>query len=131
MLELTQNPEIQERLYQEIKNVDIDNVKDNLAQFKLVDNILKETQRAHSVVGVLQRKCTTPVSVLGYDFRANTNFSVYIRAIHMDPNNYKDPQVFNPDRWDEKQMPNAFLPFGFGQHNCIGQKMANIEVKVF
>ena len=41
-------------------------------------------------------------------------------AIHMDPNVYKAPEDFNPDRWIEH--PNLpLVAFGFGRRKCLGK----------
>lgn len=49
----------------------------------------------------------------------------------MDPDNWPEPLKFNPDRFLEPIKPGTFLPFGDGPHNCIGFKLALIEVKIF
>ena len=58
--------------------------------------------------------------------------------IHSDPENYKDPTVFKPERFllktnspDETvRHPFAFIPFSAGARNCIGQKFAMVEIKI-
>ncbi len=41
-----------------------------------------------------------------------------------DPNIYKDPELFNPDRWrDDDIDPYAFVPFGLGPRTCWGQSV--------
>ena len=59
-------------------------------------------------------------------------------VIHSDPENYKDPTVFKPERFllktnspDETvRHPFAFIPFSAGPRNCIGQKFAMMEMKI-
>lgn len=47
-----------------------------------------------------------------------------IYAIHRDPSIYVEPDVFNPERFNEEVMRNKhpmfYLPFGDGPRNCIG-----------
>ena len=58
--------------------------------------------------------------------------------IHTDPENFKDPLVFNPERFLQKtnsqyestRHPFAFIPFSAGARNCIGQKFAMMEMKI-
>ena len=56
--------------------------------------------------------------------------------IHTDPENFKDPLVFNPERFFQKsnsqnnRHPFAFIPFSAGSRNCIGQKFAMMEMKI-
>jgi cytochrome P450 len=47
----------------------------------------------------------------------------------------QDPESFNPDRWDPdspdiKQLNVSFLPFALGRRNCIGQNLATFEMKL-
>ena len=59
-------------------------------------------------------------------------------VIHTDPENYKDPTVFKPERFllkanspDETvRHPFSFIPFSAGARNCIGQKFAMMEMKI-
>ena len=58
--------------------------------------------------------------------------------IHTDPENFKDPLVFKPERFLQKanspdetaRHPFAFIPFSAGARNCIGQKFAMMEMKI-
>ena len=59
-------------------------------------------------------------------------------VIHTDPENFKNPLVFNPERFLQEtnsrdqtsRHPFAFIPFSAGARNCIGQKFALMEMKV-
>ena len=58
--------------------------------------------------------------------------------IHTDPENFKDPLGFNPERFLSKsnslnetnRHPFAFIPFSAGARNCIGQKFAMMKMKI-
>ncbi|CAF4178545.1 unnamed protein product [Rotaria magnacalcarata] len=44
-----------------------------------------------------------------------------------------DPQLFCPERFldeDKKRNPYAFIPFGSGHRQCVGQDLARFEMKV-
>ncbi|KAJ3309529.1 hypothetical protein HDV04_005969 [Boothiomyces sp. JEL0838] len=133
LYELCQHPEIAQKLYQEIKSVNLDDpaLVEQLFNYKYLDKFIKEVQRTHSIVNGVQRVAVEDTDILGYKIPKGTRVIVGIASIHMSEKYYKEPHKFNPDRWDEPHVPGSFIPFGDGQHNCIGQKMAIIEAKVF
>ncbi|MFD3589388.1 cytochrome P450 [Streptomyces sp. NPDC058683] len=52
-------------------------------------------------------------------------------ALHRDPGFFPDPPAFDPDRWlnAEQALPQgALLPFGAGEHRCIGDRFAVTEL---
>lgn len=44
---------------------------------------------------------------------------------------FDSPEKFMPERFNQPlEHPNAFTPFSGGPHNCIGQHMAMMEVRI-
>lgn len=45
--------------------------------------------------------------------------------IHRDPENYTEPEVFDPERFNEENKRNikpfTYIPFGAGPRNCVGK----------
>lgn len=59
-----------------------------------------------------------------------------IHAVHMDPTLWKDPELFNPDRFlsaDGTKIvkPDFFIPFGVGRRVCLGDVLAKAELFLF
>lgn len=60
-----------------------------------------------------------------------TNIHIPIYSIHNDPRYYHNPNVFNPERFDEELCPDAkalrdkgvFFPFGSGPRICLGNNI--------
>ena len=61
----------------------------------------------------------------------------YIYGMHRNPKHFADPHKFNPERFMpgnpelKSRPPNAFMPFGLGARNCIGQKYAVLSAMLF
>ncbi|KAL5034945.1 hypothetical protein BDV3_004439 [Batrachochytrium dendrobatidis] len=131
---LCQNPKVQEKLAAEIHDIynslDEELNVDNILRFTYLDWVIKEAQRCYSVVQQVSRVSTQDIQLLGYTFKKGTRFLLRLADVHQDDRYWKDPKQFNPDRWAEPCTPGTFLPFGDGQFNCIGQKMALIEIRV-
>jgi cytochrome P450 len=53
-------------------------------------------------------------------------------SIHYDPQLWgpHDPELFYPERFEDKRHPMAFLAFGQGPRNCIGMRFAMMEIKL-
>lgn len=49
-----------------------------------------------------------------------------------DPKNFPDPEKFLPERWSNAELmsPFSFLTFSAGPRNCIGEKLAMLEIKI-
>ncbi|XP_067628160.1 probable cytochrome P450 6g2 [Eurosta solidaginis] len=147
MYEMARHPEVQQRLREEIYEVwQSNNGKvsyEMLSDLKYMDNVIKEVLRHYPPLSFLDRVCTPKVGEEGYslkpfgiDFIVPENMPVFvpIQALHMDPKNFKDPKKFDPDRFlpenkDDNNM-NAYMPFGTGPHNCIGERFAMVQTKL-
>ena len=134
ILELCKNPDIQQKLYESVKDIDI-SVKDEdiiskINSSKYLDNLLKEVQRLHSIVPRVPRTNKEQVILHGKVIPKGSFIHVYVKGLHMNPHYHPNPKLFNPDRFEEEMTPGTFLPFGDGPHMCIGYKMAAIESKV-
>jgi cytochrome P450 len=80
----------------------------------------------------VSRRAREPVQIGSYELPAGAQvlFSPY--AIHRDPANYPNPDTFDPDRWTPSRSSeaprHAFLPFGAGAQNCVGEGFAMLEM---
>jgi cytochrome P450 len=54
-----------------------------------------------------------------------------IHAFHMDKEYWKNPDVFEPERFTGSGAKEQFIPFGFGTRVCMGESLAKAELFLF
>lgn len=165
--ELAQAPHIVARARQEIDAVvgDRQPTYDDVKQLYYVRRLLAETLRLYPEPPLLIRRVLAD-TVLPKGGAAEetavmrgTDIFINVYSLHRSPELWKDPNVFNPDRWLEPfsnpgvqdwrgyapgdslavgspLYPNevssdfAFLPFGGGARKCVGDQFAMLEAVV-
>lgn len=131
---LASHPETLERIQTELLKVlggRIPTLED-LPKLRWVDWTIKETQRLYPAAWIASRIAAEDVMLGDQTFKKGTIFFVSPYVTHRDPRYFADPLVFNPERFaDESSIPKfAYLPFGAGIHQCIGNIFAQWEMKV-
>ncbi|CAA7061645.1 unnamed protein product [Microthlaspi erraticum] len=136
MTELSRNPRLMKKVQSEIRekfgDKEITSLKetDELEYMKMV---IKETWRLHPTTPLLlPREVMTEFEINGYTIPVNTRLQVNVWAIGRDPDAWKDPEVFLPERFVDSDInPKGqyfeLLPFGGGRRMCpamyLGTKM--------
>ncbi|EON97550.1 putative cytochrome p450 protein [Phaeoacremonium minimum UCRPA7] len=118
--------------------------KTTLYQLKLLDSVLKESQRLHTRdVATMRRIVEDPLELSDGTTLPRGAYTMVSFQNLRDPSIYPDPDVFNPRRFlDLRQQPGQenrwqlvstspeHLAFGHGLHACPGRFFASNEVKV-
>lgn len=131
--ELAVNPDIQDKLYQEVHDVcnQLNGSKityEVLQKMKYMDCVVSETLRRWTILATQDRFVSKPYVLEdknGKKIQLNTGDGVFIPAgaIHMDPRYYPNPEIFDPERFNDenkhKIRPDTYLPFGVGARNCV------------
>ncbi|EAT33135.1 AAEL014611-PA [Aedes aegypti] len=142
--ELTLNPDIQKRLYEEVMDTErLLSEKplsyEALQSMKYLDMVVSETLRKWPPTIDSDRYSTRDYLLddgAGLKVPIEKGRSIYIPivAIQNDPKYFPDPDRFDPERFSDenrsKIVPGTFIPFGAGPRNCIGSRLALMEVKV-
>uniref|UniRef100_A0A182S621 Uncharacterized protein n=1 Tax=Anopheles maculatus TaxID=74869 RepID=A0A182S621_9DIPT len=141
-LTLSWEPEIQHRLYQELRQLHTDKgtthdehlSPNDLSSLKFFDRVIKECLRLWPPVAFISRTVTEEIALPdGRTIPKGCIANLHIFDLHRDPAQFPDPEVFDPDRFLPDRIaernPFAYVPFSAGQRNCIGQKYALLEVK--
>lgn len=141
--ELARNPDIQRRLSNEVDAANrsangAEVTYETLKKMKYMEMVLNEVLRIHSPAVFIDRLCTKDFTLnddrLQMKFVKGDHLWIPIYCFHHNPEYFPDPDTFDPDRFsDERKMninPAHFVPFGQGQRQCIGNRFAQMEVKV-
>nr|NP_001351965.1 cytochrome P450 9f2-like precursor [Papilio xuthus] len=144
--ELAMNPDMQERLLQEIRDNDQKNGGKfdytSIQNMKYLDMVVSEVLRKWPPAVALDRLCLNNYNLgkpnkeatKDYIIRKGEIVTIPVWSIHYDPNFYPDPEKFNPERFSDENKhqikPFTYIPFGLGPRNCIGSRFALCEVKV-
>ncbi|HZM76371.1 MAG TPA: cytochrome P450 [Candidatus Limnocylindrales bacterium] len=133
---LSTHHDIQERAHAQIREVLGDRAlaSDDLERLDYIRRLLTETLRLYPPAWLLSRRAASEVTLGNHVLPpgASILFSPYV--LHRDPSTYPDPEVFDPDRWipeRAKSIPRpAFIPFGAGNRQCLGEGFAWVEATV-
>ena len=96
-----------------------------------LDAIAKETLRIRPVIFDVGRVLTQPVELAGYRLPAGVMVAPGIGLVHASPEQYPDPDRFDPGRMLGATLsPTTWLPFGGGNRRCLGATFAMAEIRV-
>ncbi|MGW1177558.1 cytochrome P450 [Kitasatospora sp. NPDC002543] len=130
--ELGRNPLVDERLHQELHDRNaVPPTGDRLPELDYTRRVVDEALRMRNPGGITIRRAVVDVELGGYRFRRGTEFIFSALVLHRNPRHFPHPRRFDPDRWlpDRPAVPRgAFLPFGAGHHQCVGESFARTEM---
>ncbi len=149
MLQMALNPHHQSRCQQEIDELIIEkNIAElyptndlnclnfnDISKLKYLERCIFESARITPIVPFLARKLDASVKISdSMELPAGTNIAIPVWAIHRDPENFPNPEKFDPDRFlpnnIKERHPYSYIPFSSGPRNCIAYKVALMEIKV-
>ncbi len=138
------HPEIRERLHAEIDEVLGDRLPtvDDLPRLKFADAVYSEALRLYPPAWVLVRRALEDYTANGYHIPRNSVLMVSPYVLHRDATWWPEPERFAPQRFLPDPDPDdpltghakapgrpklAYLPFGAGPRQCIGNVFAQME----
>ncbi len=126
------NPEIQEKLLQEIENLGDSSEPISLYRLPYLTAVCNETLRMYPItMFILPRGVKTPTEIAGYELQYGTLVSISNYLLHRQENLYPEPDKFKPERFIERQFSAyEFMPFGGGIRSCIGDELAMYLMKL-
>ncbi|NBH06862.1 cytochrome P450 [Amycolatopsis sp. SID8362] len=133
--ELGRHPEVEARVHAEVDEVlGGDPVTaENLGQLTYVRQVVDEVLRRYPL-WMLMRRTLEEVDLGGVRLPEGAEVIVSPHALHHDPASFPDPTRFDPGRWAPdraaEQPKGAFIPFGAGNRQCIGNRFAQNEIVI-
>ena len=136
---LAKNPEIQEKLREEIdRNFPDDNVQctyDNVFDLEYLDMVLCESMRVYPPIPLhIGRWASQERTICGKTIPQGTGVLAATWVLHHNEKFWPDPWKFDPERFApenrDKIIEMTYMPFGEGPRNCIGRRFALMEAKM-
>lgn len=137
---LLANPAVLAKLTREVRltfSNEIDITAAATSKLAYLNAVIDETLRlCPPFPDTLRRHVPTSGDVIaGHAIPAGTTVSVSCYSMFKAPQYFSDPDSFIPDRWidgrDGVKAIEAFKPFAQGPHNCVGQALAKMELRLF
>ncbi|KAI1787184.1 cytochrome P450 [Ganoderma leucocontextum] len=132
MLLLTRHPEVQARVYEEIKGVvGIDRLPDMHDRIALpyLDCVIQELHRFNPAIPLVTHSNSKEDEYLGYRIPKKTWIMANVWAMLHNEKDYPDPETFKPERFlpggNGPERDPRDLIYGFGRRLCPGMHLAN------
>ncbi|KAJ1531425.1 hypothetical protein ONE63_000105 [Megalurothrips usitatus] len=139
MYELTKNPDIQEKVYQEVQDVlkrhNGEVSYDAIAEMSYLDKVVSETLRMYPPLPFLNREVmvSREIPLTKVHVEKGTRVIIPVRALHHDAKYWPNPEKYDPERFSEENKASrpshVYLPFGEGPRVCVAQRLGLMQVK--
>ncbi|XP_066270896.1 cytochrome P450 2D4-like [Branchiostoma lanceolatum] len=135
LLYMMVNPEVQEKVHQEIDSV-LGQTPPSYAQRSLLPYTtatLAEVQRIKPIGPLsVPHAASRDTTLNGYNIPQETWILVNLWSVHMDPKLFPEPNQFQPERFLDQDgnfvKHEALIPFGIGHRVCLGEQLAKMEL---
>ncbi|XP_063715852.1 cytochrome P450 2B12-like [Symsagittifera roscoffensis] len=137
---VVQNAEIQDKMFDEIsREIGDDKIEpDDFKKLPYTVAVQLEVQRYGAIAqNTILHKMETALKLSsGKTISKNQFVTASLYTIMRDPSYFKSPEQFDPDNFlDEngkvRSNMETFVPYGIGPRVCLGQSLADLELKVF
>lgn len=131
-----QHPEVEARLREEIRSVlDGRNPRyEDLPKLAYTLMVIQESMRLYPPVWIVTRQAKEDGRLGEYLIPKKSFVAVLPHIVHRHRDFWSDPDVFDPERFGPGKAAQrhrcAYMPFGVGPHQCIGNNFALIEASL-
>lgn len=133
---LSENPDAEERLRSEIKEVlgGRPATAADLRDLPYVTMLVNEVLRLYPTTWSLLREAVQEDQIDGFRIPADSMILMDLYLTHRLPQYWPDPEKFDPERFSSERSAGrprfAYFPFGGGPRQCIGNELALMEIKM-
>ena len=133
---LGQHPEIEKKVVDEIqKKYSAQSfTMAELMGFQYTKMVIQEVMRLYPPVWTFGRRAVSDDELGGYYIPADARVTVPSIFIHRNPEFWEKPNEFYPEHFLPERLKTqkklAYFPFGGGQHLCIGEHYAMMEMQL-
>jgi cytochrome P450 len=134
---LARHPDIDRRLGEQLAALDDGPIDaEALGRAPLVSRVVHEAMRLYPPAWIIARRAEGPDRILGVSIPRDHLVIITPYATHRRPDLFRDPERFDPDRFDGANGPSAtfdrfaYFPFGGGPRICIGNGFALMEAQI-
>ncbi|XP_024973858.1 cytochrome P450 716B1-like [Cynara cardunculus var. scolymus] len=107
---------------------------DDIQKMKYTWRVAQELMRIIPPVFGSFRKAVNDTSFGGFDIPKGWQVFWSAYSTHMDNDIFVNPTEFDPSRFETNLPtpipPYAYIPFGGGQHSCLGNEFARVETLI-
>ncbi len=130
---LAKHPEIQQKVFEEVNRVsaETNDPIEQIAKLEYTKAVIDESMRLYPPAWITDRENLEDDTIKGFHIRKNTLVGVSFYELHRHPDYWKNPEVFNPERFvgeNKKKKAGVYYPFGAGPRMCIGLGFAVYEM---
>ncbi len=133
---LSQHPNVEQRLHAELDTVLGGRAPgfDDLARMPYGRMVVEETLRLYPPAWGVERRAAADDEIGGFRIRKGAQVFVSTYVTHRHPDFWPAPERFDPERFQPELAVTrpkfAYLPFGGGQRQCIGNNFALMEIQL-
>ncbi|KAK5867741.1 hypothetical protein PBY51_012205 [Eleginops maclovinus] len=131
------NPECQRKVQEEVDefyNRHESPNYTNVQELKYLDMVISETLRLYPPGFRFARDIDEDCVVNGQFLPKGATLEIPAGFLHHDPEHWPEPESFIPERFTPEakasRHPFVYLPFGAGPRNCVGMRLAQLEMKM-
>jgi cytochrome P450 len=129
---LSTHPDAESHLHQEVDEVlgDRPPTVADIPKLDYARMVFTESLRLYPPAWIISRMAVEDHRLNGHTIPTRTHVFISPYLLHRDPRYFSEPLEFRPERWRAKTAryhPFAYIPFGAGPRNCIGESFAWME----